>query len=266
MSPAPRDGDHGPDGDHHGPDPGGSSEAACLREILHEAVARDVLDVGCGDGRFTRLLGEQLPRARSIVGMDPDKDSLDEARVLTDDRRIRFRLRAALEMRFHDERFDLVSLAHVLHHVGDPAAVLDRVRRVLRRDGWLIVEEPVADGLSEAERNGRDVHHWKAAVDRGHGLTHRETLTRDRIRALLREAGIVVDAEREIRDGRPASPDSGEALQALEFMADYRTLADGLADAEVHRDESARIAAAIAAAGIASPPRLLIRARFRPDW
>ena len=243
-----------------------SAESDCLHRILAGLRAGEVLDVGCGSGSFTRALADTLTGARSIIGIDPDKDSVDEARRLTDDRRVRFRVLAGGEAPFADERFDLVAISNALHHLDDPVVVLDELRRMVRPGGFLVVQELVSDELAPAEQNGRDVHHFKARIDRLRGRSHEPTLTRSAVRELVRSSGGVVEEECEIYD--PAADTShtgvdGERVdEAIAFLAEYLPFAEGTPDYDDLAHEARRLASRLPAHGIATPPRLLIRARY----
>jgi SAM-dependent methyltransferase len=47
------------------------------------------------------------------------------------------------DLPFADESFDVILCVHVLEHVADDRAAMREMRRVLRRDGWAIVQVPV---------------------------------------------------------------------------------------------------------------------------
>lgn len=246
------------------------SSAACLRRVLAELRVGEVLDVGCGSGSFTRTLADVLGGFRSILGIDPDKDSVDEARRLTDDRRIRYRVLAAGRAPLGDDRFDLVAISNALHHLDDPARTLAGACRSARPGAYLIVQELVSDDVSPAERNGRDVHHFKARIDRLHGRSHEQTLTRSEVRSLVESTGATVEDECEVVD--PAA-ESGEAAadrervdEAIAFLAEYLLFAEGRAGYDELAREARRLTAELPVYGIATPPRLLIRARLpRPS-
>ncbi|MFW6261867.1 MAG: class I SAM-dependent methyltransferase [Spirochaetota bacterium] len=236
-----------------------SAAPDCLHRILAGLRAGEVLDVGCGSGSFTRTLADTLTGARSIMGIDPDKDSVDEARRLTDDWRVRFRVLAGGDAPFGDERFDLVAISNALHHLEDPRAVLHDLRRMVRPGGYLVVQELVSDELAPAEENGRDLHHFKARIDRLRGRSHEPTLTRSAVRELVRSSGGVVEEECEIHE--PVADD--EAVdEALAFLAEYLPFAEGTPDYDDLAGEAQRLAARLPAHGVVSPPRLLIRARY----
>ena len=167
----------------------------CLEKLLSTIDGGRVLDAGCGDGRSTRLLADGLRSMRTIVGIDPDKNSLDEARRQTEDRRISYRQLSVMDLAAEPERFETVAIAHALHHVEDPVSVLTRLVSVLVPQGALIVNEALSDGLSPAQANARDIHHFKAEIDRMQGIEHRETYTAEGIRALVCSAGVRVVGE-----------------------------------------------------------------------
>jgi hypothetical protein len=127
------------------------------------------------------------------------------------------------------------------------------------------VQELVSDDLSRPEQNGRDLHHFKAQIDRLSGRVHNRTYTRAEIRGIVESAGVVIDAECEIVDPLTLGKDDGELAErvrhAQTFLPEYLEHArDTLAfhDLEI---EARRIAERISTHGIATPPRLLIRAR-----
>jgi len=52
-----------------------------------------------------------------------------------------------LEMQFEDESFDLVIANHVLEHVNDDLRALDEICRVLKPDGYAILQTPYSEKL-----------------------------------------------------------------------------------------------------------------------
>ena len=247
------------------------------REMLSRVAGGRVLDVGCGTGHFTRQLAETLRDVRSVIGIDPDKDSVDEARRATENRRITYRLLSVMDLAEEPERFDTVAIGYALHHLPDPAAVIRRMASVLVPGGAMIVSEPVADGLSPAEQNSRDLHHFKAEIDRLRGRVHNPTYDRAAIRALVQIDGLEIvdectgDRHATAGDGAgvtdAASADANAASdpvqEAVEFLDEYLPFAEGTDRCEDLRSLHADLIGRIRADGIDSPPRLIILARKR---
>ncbi len=239
------------------------SETNCLRSTLSGITVYNALDVGCGTGTFTRTLADLLGGVHEIIGIDPDKDSLDEARELTADSRISYRLLSGYSMPYDAGRFDLASISDALHHVPDPVKLLALMSKAVADEGWFVVHELVSDGLSRPETNGRDLHHFKSQIDRLHGRTHNPTFTRAEVRDLVTSAGLEIDHECEVED--PIDVEGSEMSERVAhagvFLAEYLEHArETLAYEDLTR-EAERVSRQIAKHGVATPPRLLLRAK-----
>ncbi|MFE4461211.1 class I SAM-dependent methyltransferase [Nocardia tengchongensis] len=105
--------------------------------LLANAVAgaRDVLDVGCGEGMLARRI--RLDGA-AVTGIDPDPTSIELAREQSPDGDITYLRADFLDHPFAPQSFDgIVSIA-ALHHM-DTAKALTRMRDLLRPGGTLAV-------------------------------------------------------------------------------------------------------------------------------
>jgi SAM-dependent methyltransferase len=94
---------------------------------------QSVLDFGCGTGTSSRLLREIFPRAE-VLGLDVSAKSLDVARQLHGDLRIKF---ASTSECRPEERFHLVFCNGVFHHIPlrERTLAVDFIFRSLRRGG-----------------------------------------------------------------------------------------------------------------------------------
>jgi ubiquinone/menaquinone biosynthesis C-methylase UbiE len=114
-----------------------------LTMILRYAdlLGRDVLEVGCGDGRASAMMA---PYAKSLVAIDPDPARLEKAKADNPD--IDFRQGSGENQDFPDESFDIVAFTFSLHHHRDIAKALEEAHRVLRPGGQVLIVEPSAEG------------------------------------------------------------------------------------------------------------------------
>lgn len=107
----------------------------------------EVLDAGCGGGRYTvawRLLG-----AKSATGVDMSEIGIADARrrveAASDLSRVSFELGNVLDLPIESDRFDVVFSNGVLHHSKDWKKGIAELVRVLKPGGfgWLyLIENP----------------------------------------------------------------------------------------------------------------------------
>ncbi|KAA5826105.1 methyltransferase domain-containing protein [Saccharopolyspora hirsuta] len=111
-------------------------------------VGGRVLDIGCGPGNFTAVLGRQVGPAGLAVGLDVSGPMLARAaRTQTSDN-VGFIRADARELPFPDGTFDLVTSLAALQLIPAPEDVLAAACRALVPSGWLAVMVPTPhDGL-----------------------------------------------------------------------------------------------------------------------
>jgi SAM-dependent methyltransferase len=116
------------------------------------------LDVGCGEGRFCRIMRQH---GISTVGIDPTSALLDRARHLdpTGD----YRCACAEELPFPDEQFDLVISYLSLIDIADAERAISEMARVLKRGGTLVIANLTSFASAAAtgwvrDENGKAVH------------------------------------------------------------------------------------------------------------
>ena len=118
-------------------------EQATLRALEAYANLRGarVLEIGCGTGRVTAMVAD---RARFLVGLEPARESVREARRSVPG--AHFVQGSGAGLPFGPDRFDVVLFSLSLHHHPSPGAALVEAERVLVPGGRLLVVEPEPDG------------------------------------------------------------------------------------------------------------------------
>ena len=107
-----------------------------------------ILDYGCGDGTFLALLWATADRPAAGVGAELDEFQVNDCRTrLAHLGDVRFEPIAALDLDEHRKQYDGVVCMEVLEHVVAIDGVIDRLWRVLRDEGTLIVSVPVETGV-----------------------------------------------------------------------------------------------------------------------
>ncbi len=100
-----------------------------------------VLDIGCGDGKVTKLISERVPDGR-VVGIDSSKDMIEFASSRFPGSKynnLKFVNMDANQIEF-EESFDVVFSNAALHWIKDHRPVLKGIYRALRPKGKAVVQ------------------------------------------------------------------------------------------------------------------------------
>ena len=131
-------------GRDHGPE---------VLKLWMEVIAADVgerkltqiLDLGCGTGRFTEALARHFDA--QVIGVDPSEKMLARAREKLSDGRVRYELGSGEAIPLPDDSIDLIFMSMILHHLDDPALAARECRRVLRDGGIAFLRTGVRERI-----------------------------------------------------------------------------------------------------------------------
>jgi 2-polyprenyl-6-hydroxyphenyl methylase/3-demethylubiquinone-9 3-methyltransferase len=101
-------------------------------------VGREVMDVGCGLGFFSRRLRD---RGARVTGCDIGPKLLERTRQMAGCE-CQLADALALEQHFGPDRFDVVVSSECIEHTPDPLKALRQMAAVLRPGGHLVVSTP----------------------------------------------------------------------------------------------------------------------------
>jgi SAM-dependent methyltransferase len=133
------------------------SQAKRILRVTRAPRNGRMLDVGCGRG--LRLLSFRR-LGLNVHGMDLIPEPVDYVNnelgipaVCTD--------MAGLPRAFDPGSFDLITAFQVIEHVPDADEMIASCRKLLKKDGWVVIATPMVDGL-QAKMFGR---RWAAATE-----------------------------------------------------------------------------------------------------
>lgn len=106
------------------------------RHNLSLSTETSVLDIGCAGGAF--LLATENMGMRA-VGIEPNRWMCEYARS---EHQLDARSGVLADHSFEDDSFDLITLWDVIEHVPDPNAELQKIFRILKPGGVLVVNYP----------------------------------------------------------------------------------------------------------------------------
>jgi 2-polyprenyl-3-methyl-5-hydroxy-6-metoxy-1,4-benzoquinol methylase len=116
-----------------------NSGNAPLLSLLEGHVGR-VLDVGCGAGDNARLLASRFPRCE-VTGITYSAAEAAAARAAMTTCWVAD-IEADLPQQLRADRFDVLIFSHVLEHMRDPAATLNKFVQLLRAGGVAVIAVP----------------------------------------------------------------------------------------------------------------------------
>jgi len=105
-----------------------------LKELVIKYKPRNILEVGCGTGRWLTDLGTQN---NFCMGLDRSIKMINEAR--NNNSAITFITGDAVKLPIKDSTFDFVYCVNAIHHFGDTFSFLKETKRILRKNGILAI-------------------------------------------------------------------------------------------------------------------------------
>jgi SAM-dependent methyltransferase len=155
-----------------------------MRAILRRlpAAPATYLDVGCGDGRFLKVMEAQGVRREHNYGLELDANVV---RPLAEAGFQAFCERVEECGQIPDGRIDLATMFHVIEHVDDPGRVVRKVADWLAPGGVFAVETP---NLASLDRRWFQHRHWGGY----HIPRHWHLFTPATLSRLLRDSGLEV--------------------------------------------------------------------------
>jgi ubiquinone/menaquinone biosynthesis C-methylase UbiE len=168
-----------------------NSGAKNILKELEVISGGKVLDVATLKGDFIKTLMKTFKEYDSFLGIDIEFEGLESIEREFNDKPVEFMEMNAEKLIFQNNSFDTVSLSHSLHHLADIDKVLSEMMRVLKPDGYFIIQEPFHDGSqSEAQQIDIDQHHWEAQIDSLLNEQHNFTFRKNEIKEIVKKLGL----------------------------------------------------------------------------
>lgn len=117
------------------------NKLALLLQLYDLSRPVKILEIGCGDGEFTKRIVRNIGRNSRIIATDITPTVIKRAYASIKDARVSFLVDNAESMRFGPQTFDIVCGISILHHINLMKA-LREIYRVLKKGGVIFFTEP----------------------------------------------------------------------------------------------------------------------------
>lgn len=162
-----------------------------------ERVNGKVLDIGCADGIFSKVILERT-KANKLIGIDVLPASVNWANKHWKNPKTKFLVGDAHNLKFPGGYFDAVFIMEVLEHVANPRRVLKEVKRVLKKNGYAVFLVPSDSFLFRLIW-----YFWLHFYPRGWvwNHTHIQTYRKNYLTKICKEAGFKVEIDNKFNLG-----------------------------------------------------------------
>jgi len=129
-----------------------------------QLAEKNILDIGCGTGDF---LSGAKNRNWQVYGVEPSQQASKLAKVKLNDPNIILKDISDFKKKNKPYSFDVITMWHVLEHIPDFNNYIDKIKTLLKKDGYLVVAVP--------NHKSYDAKHYKefwAAYDVPRHLWH----------------------------------------------------------------------------------------------
>jgi ubiquinone/menaquinone biosynthesis C-methylase UbiE len=162
-------------------------EVKILKSMASKTDFQVVLEVGCGNGTGTKLVKKYFS-PRLIMGVDLDERMVRIAARRNTDASISYQVVDASRLDFPDRTFDGVFDFGIIHHIPNWQEAVCEIKRVLKPDGELILEDLSIDSFSMDIGNV-----WRVLSDHPYQAMY----TPGQFTGFLKEIGFMIESYKE---------------------------------------------------------------------
>lgn len=123
---------------------------------------KKVLDIACGSGYGSEILLKQ--GAKYVIGSDISKNTIDYAKDHYQNENIEFITNDIKKLNFLDEEFDCIVSFETLEHIKEHDVVISELKRVLKKEGILIISTPNSESRTNDEEDTNRFHEKELTV------------------------------------------------------------------------------------------------------
>ncbi len=148
-----------------------------------------VIDIGTRRGEFLFRMKDYARSYEKLIGIDINIDELDKLKC-KEEKNVRFHFMNAYDLEYPDGYFGAVSISNTLHHLADMNSVLNEMNRVLKNDGYFIINEMFHDCDDNSKKTHGMLHILEGEIDTERGRIHNRTFEKQEIIKVASNLGL----------------------------------------------------------------------------
>lgn len=125
---------------------------AAIQDLVR---GKKVLDIACGEGYGSFFISEF---ANDVVGVDISNEAISHASQKYCQSNLKFIEGSATYLKFPDHCFDVVVSFETIEHLAEQEQMLSELKRVLKKDGYLVISSPNRPIYSEESGEHNEFH------------------------------------------------------------------------------------------------------------
>lgn len=133
-----------------GGSPNETLEKPIMDELIGDVQGKDILDLGCGDGKYGKSLLEK--GAKTYLGVDGSTNMTNLAMQGIESPQMKIEQATIEKYQFEADRYDLVISRLVFHYIENLDKIFEDIHKSLRKNGSLIfsIEHPIITSCYDA--------------------------------------------------------------------------------------------------------------------
>lgn len=123
-------------------------ELKILRAMSSIKNIETALEIGCGNGNGTKVIKKYFS-PKNIIAIDLDEKMIEIAQRRNKDTSVTYKVMDASKLDFPNNHFDAVFDFGIIHHIPNWKDCIQELKRVLKPNGEVILEELSIDTFSK---------------------------------------------------------------------------------------------------------------------
>ncbi|MEO8231389.1 MAG: class I SAM-dependent methyltransferase [Ignavibacteriota bacterium] len=197
--------------------------ATDFKVMFLENMKGNILDIGCGNGDFLLFMKS---KGWDVTGIDSDLKAVAQAQS----KGLNVINGYMLDQKFEDNKFNAIVLSHLIEHLYDPYKILTECKRILKRNGKLVIATPNNASLGHFvfRQNWRGLepprHINIFSISSLHSIVTKSGLEETRIFTIPRIAADIFSNSMKIKSGQKNIPAPRMATALKIFASFFATL------------------------------------------